>query len=162
MFQVEICSQQLEICKTVCMFIVLAIIVENDSLSVVLFRCLPIITSWRKVWTDDCRSWPREGKINNHGCWGKYAHIPDNDYWGISVACRMNHFFGVQLFLCGTHGIYFYLHPTFFSTEQCASPRKSSNLGSCAYYLHYCTGKQNYLLWNILRFALKICFWVDF
>ena len=27
----------------------------------------------------------------------------------------------VQLFLCGTHGIYFYLHPTFFSsTEQCA------------------------------------------
>jgi hypothetical protein len=30
-------------------------------------------------------------------------------------------FFLVQLFLCGTHGIYFYLHPTFFSsTEQCA------------------------------------------
>jgi hypothetical protein len=56
MFQVEICSQQLEICKSVCMFIVLAIIVENDSLSVVLFRCLPIITSWRKVWTDDCWS----------------------------------------------------------------------------------------------------------
>ena len=29
-------------------------------------------------------------------------------------------FFGVQLFLCGTHGIHFYLHPTFFSsTEQC-------------------------------------------
>jgi hypothetical protein len=26
----------------------------------------------------------------------------------------------VQLFLCGTHRIYFYLHPTFFSlTEQC-------------------------------------------
>ena len=33
----------------------------------------------------------------------------------------MYHFFGVQLFLCGTHGIYFYLHSTFFlSTEQCA------------------------------------------
>jgi hypothetical protein len=30
MFQVEICSQQLEICKSVCMFIVLAIIVETD------------------------------------------------------------------------------------------------------------------------------------
>jgi hypothetical protein len=30
-------------------------------------------------------------------------------------------FFCVQLFLCGTHGIYFYLHPTFFSsTKQCA------------------------------------------
>jgi hypothetical protein len=30
MFQVEICSQQLEICKSMCMFIVLAIIVETD------------------------------------------------------------------------------------------------------------------------------------
>jgi hypothetical protein len=30
MFQVEICSQQLEICKSVSMFIVLAIIVETD------------------------------------------------------------------------------------------------------------------------------------
>jgi hypothetical protein len=30
-------------------------------------------------------------------------------------------FFLVQLFLCGTHGIHFYLYPTFFSsTEQCA------------------------------------------
>jgi hypothetical protein len=29
-FQVEICSQQLEICKSVCMFIVLSIIVETD------------------------------------------------------------------------------------------------------------------------------------
>ena len=37
----------------------------------------------------------------------------------LSVSCRVNHFFLVQLFLCGTHGIYFYLHPTFFSsTEQ--------------------------------------------
>jgi hypothetical protein len=27
---VEICSQQLEICKSVCMFIILAIIVETD------------------------------------------------------------------------------------------------------------------------------------
>ena len=30
MFQVEICSQQLEICKSMCLFIVLAIIVETD------------------------------------------------------------------------------------------------------------------------------------
>jgi hypothetical protein len=29
-FQVEICSQQLEICKSVCMFIVLTIVVETD------------------------------------------------------------------------------------------------------------------------------------
>jgi hypothetical protein len=30
MFQVEICSQQFEICKSMCMFIVLAIVVETD------------------------------------------------------------------------------------------------------------------------------------
>ena len=30
MFQVEICSQQLEICTSVCMFIALAIVVETD------------------------------------------------------------------------------------------------------------------------------------
>ena len=35
--------------------------------------------------SDDCRSWPREEKINNHECWGKHAHIPDNDYWGMSL-----------------------------------------------------------------------------
>jgi hypothetical protein len=56
---------------------------------------------------NDCRSWPREEKINNHGCWGKHAHIPDNDYWGI----RLFHvvWFFLQLFLCGTHGILFFL-----------------------------------------------------
>ena len=31
MFQVEICSQQLEICKSMCMFMVLAIVVETES-----------------------------------------------------------------------------------------------------------------------------------
>jgi hypothetical protein len=36
-----------------------------------------------KFWLDDCRSWPREEKINKHGCWGKHAHIPENNYWGI-------------------------------------------------------------------------------
>jgi hypothetical protein len=38
----------------------------------------------------------------------------------------------------------------------------STNLWSRAYHLHYCTGKQNYLLSNSLRFALEICFWADF
>jgi hypothetical protein len=36
------------------------------------------------------------------------------------------------------------------------------NKTSRAYHLHYCPGRQNYLLSNILRFALKICFWADF
>jgi hypothetical protein len=72
MFQVEICSQQLEICKSVCMFIVLAI---------ALWRLI----NFRLFCSDDCRSWPREEKVNDHGCWGKHAHIPDNDYWGICL-----------------------------------------------------------------------------
>jgi hypothetical protein len=71
MFQVEICSQQLEICKSVCMFIVLAI---------ALWRLI----NFRLFCSDDCRSWPREEKIN-HGSWCKHAHIPDNDYWGICL-----------------------------------------------------------------------------
>jgi hypothetical protein len=63
MFQVEICSQQLEICKSVCMFIVLAVVVESDLLSVVLFRWLPIMTSWRKVlvqWLPIMTSWRKD------------------------------------------------------------------------------------------------------
>jgi hypothetical protein len=47
-----------------------------------------------------------------------------------------------------------------FQLETCMNSlvKESSNLVSRAYHLHYCTGKQNYLLSNILRFALKICF----
>ena len=71
-----------------------------------MFRWLPIMTSWIKVWSDDCWSWPREEKINNHGCWGKHGHIPDNDYWGICLFHVVWTILFVQLFLCGTHGIY--------------------------------------------------------
>ena len=81
--------------------------------------------------------WPRDEKINNHGCWGRHAHIPDNDYWGICLFHVVwTIFFLVQLLLCGTHGIYFYLHPTFFSsTEQCAwaiiSPKEFKSWVMC-------------------------------
>jgi hypothetical protein len=82
--------------------------------------CSDDCRSWpreEKFWSDDCRSWPREEKINNHGCWGKHAHIPDNDYWGICLFRVVWTNFFLQLFLCGTHGIYFYF---FSSTEHCA------------------------------------------
>jgi hypothetical protein len=79
------------------------------------------LINFRLFCSNDCRWWPRDEKINNHGCWGKHAHIPDNNYWGICLFDVVWTIFLVQLFLCGTHGIYFYLHPTFFlSTEQCA------------------------------------------
>jgi hypothetical protein len=108
MFQVEICSQQLEICKSVCMFIVLAI---------ALWRLINFLL----FCSDDCRSWPREEKIN-HGSWCKHAHIPDDDYWGISLFhvvwtnfCCCNYSYVV-------HTKYtFFLYIYFFSsTEQCA------------------------------------------
>ena len=118
MFQVEICSQQLEICKSVCMFIVLAIVVETDQLSVVLFRWLPIMTSWRKV----KQSWMLR----------KHAHIPDNDYWEICLFHGVWTNFFLQLFLCGTHGIYIVF---FSSIEQCAwaiiSPKEFKSWVTC-------------------------------
>ena len=46
-------------------------IADHDLVKKILVRWLPIMTSWRK------------GKY--HGCWGKHAHIPDNDYWGICL-----------------------------------------------------------------------------
>jgi hypothetical protein len=71
--------------------------------------------SWpceEKFWSNDCRSWPREEKINNHRCWGKHAHIPDNDYWGICLFHVVWSNFFLQLFLCGTHRFFFFIHWT--------------------------------------------------
>jgi hypothetical protein len=61
---------------------------RNLQIRVHVYR--PSLLLWRLInfrlfWSDDCRSWPREEKINNHGCWGKHAHIPDNDYWEICL-----------------------------------------------------------------------------
>ena len=134
MFQVKICSQQLEICKSMCMF------------------C-----------SDDCRSWPCEEKINNHGFWGKQAHIPDNDYWGICLfhIVWTNVVF-VIILMWYTQNIYI-----FSSTEHCAwaiisAKEFKSWVTRISFALLYRTGQQNYLLSNILRFALKICVSADF
>ena len=45
----------------------------------------------------------------------------------VCFMCCVLFFFLVQLFLCGTHGIYFYLHPTFFHQLNSAV-RMSDNL----------------------------------
>ena len=49
------------------------------------FRVYRPRLNFRLFCSDDCRSWLHDKKINNHGCWGKHAHIPDNDYWGICL-----------------------------------------------------------------------------
>ena len=74
-----------------------------------MFRWLPIITLWRKFWSDNCRSWLREEKINNHGCWGKHAHIPDNDYWEICLFRVMwTIFFCAIILMWYTRNIYIF------------------------------------------------------
>jgi hypothetical protein len=75
--------------------------------------CSDDCRSWpleEKCWSDDCRSWPREERINNHGCWGKHAHIPDNDYWGICLfhVVWTNLFFAIIL-MWYTRNIYIFL-----------------------------------------------------
>jgi hypothetical protein len=67
------------------------------------------LINFRLFCSDDCRSWPREEKINNHGCWGKHAHIPDNDYWGICLfhVVWTNFFFAIIL-MWYTRNIYIY------------------------------------------------------
>ena len=75
--------------------------------------CSDDCRSWpreEKFWSDDCRSWPHEEKINNHGSWGKHAHIPDNDYWGSSV-CFMS---CEPIFFCNYSYVYIFLHDIYF------------------------------------------------
>ena len=96
MFQVKICSQQLEICVHVCR-------PRHCCGDWLTFDCfVPMIAD-------------RDEKINNHGCWGKHAHIPDNDYSGICLFHVVWTNFFLQLLLCGTHGIYIYF---FFSSTE--------------------------------------------
>ena len=105
MFQVEICSQQLEICKSVCIY--------RPR------HCCGLI-NFRLFCSDDCRSWPCEEKINNHGCWGKHSHIPDNDYW---VICLFHvvwtNFFLLMWYTLNIHFLYIFFSSS--STEQCTS-----------------------------------------
>jgi hypothetical protein len=91
---------------------------RNLQIHVHVYRLRHYCGDWyfQLFWSDDCRSWPREEKINNHGCWGKHAHIPDNDYWGICLFHVVWTNFFLQV-LCGTHRIYIFF---FSSTEHCA------------------------------------------
>jgi hypothetical protein len=151
MFLVEICSQLLEICKSVCTFIVLTIVVETDELSVVLFRWLPIMTLWRK-------------DKKNHGCWGKHAHIPGNDYFCF-MSCEPSFFFFAQLFLCYTRNIFLLASDIFFINW---TVRMSDNLPERVQILghaHICiTVRENRIIccqifsWFFLNLGLSFIF----
>jgi hypothetical protein len=71
------------------------------------------------------------------------------------------------IFLCAiilmwyARNIYIYIFINWTLRMSDNLPEKVQIL-SRAYHMHYCTGTQNYLLSNILWFAFKICFWVDF
>ena len=118
---------------------------------VVLFRWLPIMTSWRKA----KQSWMLR----------KHTHIPDNDYWGICLFHVVwTNFFCNYSYVVHMEYIYIYIFP---STEQCAwadnLPERVQILGHA--HIICITVQENIIilvLSNILRFTLKICFWADF
>ena len=125
--------------------------------------CSDDCRSWpreEKFWCDDCRSWPHEEKINNHGGWGKQAHIPDNDYWGICLfhVVWTNFFLFVIILMWYSRNIFLFFFINWTLRMSDNLPERVQILG----YAHYSTGKQNDLLSNILWFALKICLWADF
>ena len=146
MFQVEICSQQLEICKSVCIIIVLTIVLETDYLSVVLFRWLPIMTSWRK----DKQSWMLRQARTHSRLWL---------FRNLSVSCRVNQFCFAIILMWYTRNIYifFFINSSVRMSDNL--PEMSSNLGSRAYHLHYCPRRQNYLLSNIMQLILVKIKW---
>ena len=95
MFQVEISSQELEICKSVCMFILLTIV--WDWLT---FGCfVPMIADHDLV---KKRSTIMNAEASTHTF---LTMIIEESVRFMS--CEP--FFCVQLFLCGTHGIYIYI-----------------------------------------------------
>ena len=129
--------------------------------------------SWNRICLEICRikiitiplslNTNRTHPLHNYGCWDKHAHIPDNDYWGICLFHVVwTNFFCVIILMWYTRNIYIFFFINWKLRMSDNLPERVQNLVSRAYHLHYCTGKQNYLLSNILRFALKICFWADF
>jgi hypothetical protein len=70
--------------------------------------------------------------------------------------------FFVQLFLCGTHGIYIYFFINWTLHMSDNLPERVQIL--CHVHIICITVLENRIICcqNILRFALKICFWVDF
>jgi hypothetical protein len=109
----------------------------------------------------------REEKINNHGCWGKHAHIPDNDYWGICLfhVVWANFFFGNYSYVVHTEYIFIF----FSSTEHCAwaiiSPKycwygikhqSISFLGFLHFTCRYVTGEiKKKLIWPFILYDLQ-------
>ena len=61
-----------------------------------------------------------------HGCWGKHAHIPDNDYWGICLFHVVwTIFFGAIILMWYTRNIFLLASDIFFINW---TVRMSSNL----------------------------------
>jgi hypothetical protein len=96
--------------------------------------------------------------LNNHcqECVRAYLSIQDC----LSFLCEPNFF--MQLFISGINGIYIY---NLSSTENCAwaiiTPKEFKSRVTCiSFALLY--WKTELSASNILRFALKICFWADF
>jgi hypothetical protein len=96
--------------------------------------------------SDDCWSWPREEKLNNHGCF-----VSTHTFLTMIIeesVCSMScePIFFMQLFLCGTHGIYIYIF-FFINWTVCMSnnlPKRVQILGHA--HIIYITVRENRII----------------
>ena len=85
---------------------------RNLQIRVHVYRLRHCCGDFRLFCSDDCRSWPREEKLNNHGCF-----VSMHTFLTMIIKEPVC----LQLFLCCTHGIYIQCIYIFCSsTEQCA------------------------------------------
>ena len=88
---------------------------RNLQIRVHVYRHRHCCGDFRLFCSDDCRSWPREEKINNHECWGKHAYIPDNDYRGICLFHVVWTIFFAIILMWYTRNIYIYIYIFFIN-----------------------------------------------
>jgi hypothetical protein len=108
------------------------------------------LINFRLFCSDDCRSWPR---VNNHCQECVRAYLSINDCLSF-----------LHEVMIGNHRTKTFLHEVMIGNHRNKTSESwsVSTIMARTIKMHYFTGKQNYLLSNILRFALKICFWADF
>jgi hypothetical protein len=83
---------------------------RNRQIRVHVYRPRHCCGDFRLFFSDDCRSWPREEELNNHGRFvSTHTFLTMINEESVCLfSCRVNQFV-LQLFLCGTHGIYIYV-----------------------------------------------------
>jgi hypothetical protein len=118
--------------------------------------------------------------IKHSSPWQWYGYYFDSANFWANFICRSLSMFKYDKYITNSLILTQYINKTYQHKNKCLllttrfpkrrwrkhksntpvtqSPRKSLNLGSRAYHLHYCCAQQNYLLSNILRFVHEFFF----